>query len=366
MGRKPVLDGGKRDHIAKAALELFLQNGYAGTSVRSIMNQAGGEVGLFYYYFKNKDDVFDAVLDLFFAHYDADFAHIVSHGRRNPCRVMQDFFEYMERETEKFRERYADKMHRTVRWAIREHTLTLIEPYLEQIVKIQSDYYGVSPALAPDVAAMYLTHGVGSCILHEDREKYWAHRTEVKRGSSLIMGMPTEAQELRTPYPAESADIPGCMELAEHVKDSFPGWEKTEFRARLTEAVARGEAWMFREDETVAALLLYSKEKKALAYLAVSPEYRRHGLAARLVETVAAQFPVGTPLSVTTYREGDPQGAAARAFYKALGFAEGEITEAFGYPCQTLTLTVPDGTPIQIQGNLKKAETASPERNEKI
>lgn len=44
MGRKPVLDGGKRDDIAKVALELFLQNGYAGTSVRSIMNQAGGEV----------------------------------------------------------------------------------------------------------------------------------------------------------------------------------------------------------------------------------------------------------------------------------------------------------------------------------
>ena len=59
MSRKPVGDGGKRDEIVGAALQLFLENGYDGTSVRSIMNQAGGEVGLFYYYFKNKDKVFD-------------------------------------------------------------------------------------------------------------------------------------------------------------------------------------------------------------------------------------------------------------------------------------------------------------------
>lgn len=34
MARKPAVDGGKRAEIAKAALELFLKNGYDGTSVR--------------------------------------------------------------------------------------------------------------------------------------------------------------------------------------------------------------------------------------------------------------------------------------------------------------------------------------------
>ena len=57
MPRKPIIEGGKREEIAKAALELFLSKGYDGTSVRAIMNQAGGEVGLFYYYFKNKDEI---------------------------------------------------------------------------------------------------------------------------------------------------------------------------------------------------------------------------------------------------------------------------------------------------------------------
>ena len=73
MARKVAAGGGKRDEIVAAALECFLKKGYEGTSVRSIMKQAGGEIGLFYYYFKSKDDVFDKVLDLFFARYQKDF-----------------------------------------------------------------------------------------------------------------------------------------------------------------------------------------------------------------------------------------------------------------------------------------------------
>ena len=115
MGRKAGMEGNKREDILAAAQDCFLEQGFDGTSVRTIMKQAGGEIGLFYYYFKNKDDAFDQVLDRFFAGYEADFARIVAHGRRNPCRVMEEFFEYMERETAAFRENYAGKMHRTVR-----------------------------------------------------------------------------------------------------------------------------------------------------------------------------------------------------------------------------------------------------------
>lgn len=308
MSRKPVLDGGKRDKIAKVALELFLKNGYDGTSVRSIMNQAGGEVGLFYYYFKNKDDVFNDVLDLFFAHYDADFAEIVAYGRRNPCRVMQDFFEYMERETVRFRAQYANNLHRTVRWAIREHTLTIIEPYLRQVVDIQSSYYGMPPALAPEVAALYLTHGVGSAILHEDSATYLQDRTEVKKGISLLMGMPSDAQELRVPYLATEEDIPSWMELIHTVKDNFPGLNEAEYEVQLAEYIRHSEAWVYRDGGKITAAVLFSKERQSLDFLAVHPDYQHKGLATRLIETAAAQFPVGKPLSVTTYREGNPQG----------------------------------------------------------
>lgn len=211
---------------------------------------------------------------------------------------------------------------------------------------IQSEYYGVRPALEPEVAAMYLKHGVGSYILHEDHEKLLRNKGEVKRGTSLIMGMPPDEQELRTPYPAASADIGGCMELAKSVISSFPGWEYGEFLSQLKGYIDRGEAWLYRDGETIAALLLYSLDRREIDCLAVHPQYRRRGLAGRLVETAAARFPVLEKLFVTTYRSEDARGEAARSFYRSLGFSGCGLIEAFGCPCERLSLTVPDGTPV--------------------
>lgn len=346
MPGKAVMQGGKRDEIIDAALKLFFERGYEATTVRMIQRAVGSEVSLFYYYFRNKDDLFDKVLDRFFSQYEADFARIVARGRRNPCRAMEDFFEYMEAETIKFRRQYAANMHRTIRWAIREHSLTLIEPHLREIVAIQSEYYGVRPALEPDVAALYLTHGVGSAILHADQDKYFDLRDEIKRGTSLIMAMPAEDQELRIPCPARPEDIPRWMDLLETVREDFPGLDRDAHRRILADRASRGEAWVIHNGRELAAAMVFSHERTELEFLAVRPDFRRRGLAGRLVETMAAGFPVGTVVTVTTFREDDPRGAAARGFYRRLGFDPGALVTLFGYPCQTLTLTVADGTPV--------------------
>ena len=343
MKRKAVSDGGKYDAIVSAASECFFTKGFDGTSIRTIMKKAGAEVGLFYYYFENKDDVFDKVLDNFFSYYQEGFAAVVEHGRRNPCRIMENFFNYMGREIVVFREKNADNMHRTVRWAIREHTLEIIEPYIRDVIKIQSEYYGAEPALEPEIAAIYLTHGVGSAMLHENKDTYMKNRKEIKRGVSLIMGMPMDDQELRIPYPAETADIPGWMKLVESTKDSFPGMNVGDHEKELVERIENREAWVFRDEGRILAGMLYSKKNSSIDFLTVGRDHRRKGFAAKLIETAAAQLPAGAKLSVVSYRDDDPKGNAAVAFYKALGFAPGEEFTLFNYPCRKYTVVVPDG-----------------------
>lgn len=66
MPRKPVLEGGKRDEIISTAMQLFFENGYEATSVRMILDRVGGEVGMFYHYFKSKEELFQKVVDRFF------------------------------------------------------------------------------------------------------------------------------------------------------------------------------------------------------------------------------------------------------------------------------------------------------------
>jgi len=69
LARKAVLIGGKKDELVSAALKLFIANGYERTSVRSILDVVGGEVGMFYHYFKSKDEIFESAIELYLKQY---------------------------------------------------------------------------------------------------------------------------------------------------------------------------------------------------------------------------------------------------------------------------------------------------------
>ena len=83
MARKAVLSGGKRDEIILEAMKLFFENGYEATTVRMIMDQVGGEIGMFYHYFKSKETLFDCVVEKFFADYQKEFDWVLC-SCRNP------------------------------------------------------------------------------------------------------------------------------------------------------------------------------------------------------------------------------------------------------------------------------------------
>lgn len=53
----------RKDELLRAAGELFLENGYADTSVNSIVESIGVSKGTFYYYFNSKQDVIDGLVE---------------------------------------------------------------------------------------------------------------------------------------------------------------------------------------------------------------------------------------------------------------------------------------------------------------
>ena len=135
---------------------------------------------------------------------------------------------------------------------------------------------------------------------------------------------------------ARPSDLEGMMKLA--AQADFPGLQMDQHRAAVISCIARGEAICAREGENVIGALLFSSENSMLCFLAVDPASRRQHIARRLVGFMLAQMDGEKDVTVTTYREGDPRGAAARAFYKRLGFSEGKLGEAFGCPVQELVL----------------------------
>lgn len=53
-----------RERLLETAIGLFAEKGYAGTSVREIVNHAGVSKPVLYYYFKSKEGLFLDILDM--------------------------------------------------------------------------------------------------------------------------------------------------------------------------------------------------------------------------------------------------------------------------------------------------------------
>lgn len=148
-------------------------------------------------------------------------------------------------------------------------------------------------------------------------------------------------------------DLDGWMDLVSRVKEDFPGLETAEaleeHRKTVLEFMNHGSAICAERDQKIVGALLFSNEHHMLCFLAVDPAHRRQHIAETMVSQMLARMDPTRNITVTTYREGVPEGIAARAFYRCLGFAEGRLTEEFGSPVQEFVLNrsglAPAGSP---------------------
>ena len=311
MPRKPMYDGGTANKMTEVAAKMFFENGYEGTSVRSIVKETGCEVGLFYYYFKNKDEAFSLAMDRFFSRYEGRMEELVRRAERDPYRVMTDVFASLAEETECFRERYGAKLHWTVRWAIRERTLQALEPYMLRIIQAL-DRCGLASRLSPEATAAFLTHGIGSTIMHESGAEYSDKAAELRRGVNLLMGVSDEEGELFSPYYAGYGDIPALVELFSREKGLFSQLAQSGERL-LPARISEKEVFVLRKGRQLAGAILFSRDSKSLDALLVAPEYRRQGGAERLCVSALAQFKAGEELRILG---SVPEGSPAESLLK--------------------------------------------------
>lgn len=79
MKRNSKKPAERRKELVDAAAHLFAEKGYENASVRDILDAVGGAPGMFYYYFKSKQDIYVTVME--------DF---ISERISRKCEVMED------------------------------------------------------------------------------------------------------------------------------------------------------------------------------------------------------------------------------------------------------------------------------------
>lgn len=232
--------------------------------------------------------------------------------------------------------------------------------------RIMEDYGHIdkdTPSLAISLLPEYRGHGIGTkllsnllSLLHEKgfsqislsvQKKNSAFRLYKRVGFQIVAEKGTEYLMLLK-YPclkirlAQTQDIDTWMELVERVKDSFPGLETQEaleaHKTTVLHFMENASAICAVKANHIVGTLLFSREDNVLCFLAVEPAYRRQHIAQQMISLMLTQMDAHKDITVSTYREGDPNGIAARALYKSLGFSAGKLIEEFGYPVQEFIL----------------------------
>ncbi len=158
MGRKKILEGGTRDKIIDAAMPLFFEYGYEATSVRMILEKVGGEIGMFYHYFKSKDELFHEVVERFFENYQLQFATMTK-----TCYDREQFinmlFDYVEQGVVDF-EKVSENLHWTIRYAFAAKTIESLQPAFAKMLY----HWEYSSKLIPDLLASQLLYSLSGTI----------------------------------------------------------------------------------------------------------------------------------------------------------------------------------------------------------
>lgn len=232
--------------------------------------------------------------------------------------------------------------------------------------RIMADYGHIdkdTPSLAISLLPEYRGQGIGTKLLNDllsllcekgfrqvslsVQKKNPAVRLYKRAGFQILEEKGTEYL-MFLEYPrleiqlAQTQDIDAWMELVERVKDSFPGLETQEaldaHKTTVLHFMENASAICAVTADHIAGTLLFSKEDGMLCFLAVDPVHRRQHIAQQMISFMLTQMGAHKDITVSTYREGDPNGIAARALYKSLGFSAGKLTEELGYPVQEFIL----------------------------
>ena len=100
-------------------------------------------------------------------------------------------------------------------------------------------------------------------------------------------------------------DIESWMELVQSVSWNFPGLETEvaieDHRQTVLRFMGENRALCVKDAEKVVGVLLLSKKHNMICCLAVTPEYRRNGIASALLEKALAELDRSKDITVERY-----------------------------------------------------------------
>lgn len=124
----------RRQELIEIALKQFLENGYEKTSVRSILKEANGEIGMFYHYFKSKNEIYEAALEKYNEQYIDKITEIVNTIDLSLKEKINQIFIHLPESISEYSQMYTEKGNPEIMTILHSRTLLKIVPLFEQLI----------------------------------------------------------------------------------------------------------------------------------------------------------------------------------------------------------------------------------------
>lgn len=135
MARKAVTSGGTRDEILSVAKRLFFEKGFDGVTIRTIQREVGCEVGLFYYYFKSKEQIFDVVLADLHDEWEKFIGEALQEENGDLSEQLIKVLEAVYAVSREFRTEKAEELHWSVQGAMYNRLTAVADGYINEIIR---------------------------------------------------------------------------------------------------------------------------------------------------------------------------------------------------------------------------------------
>ena len=171
----------RKQELIQIAFRQFLELGYAKTSIRSIVGEADGEIGMFYHHFASKEDIFKEVLETYNQQYILKIENIIRENKNEPFINLIDLlFIDLENSLYEYANMNRGSIDNQMLLVLHHQTLTAIHPLFCDLLRDYIQRQEINtPTKDINLLADFILFGI-SAIIHDQAE------TDIKEKENTI------------------------------------------------------------------------------------------------------------------------------------------------------------------------------------
>lgn len=159
----------RRQELIGIALKQFLENGYEKTSIRSILKEANGEIGMFYHYFKSKNEIYEAALENYNEKYIAKVTEIVNASGLSFEKKLNQIFSGLSGSISEYSLMYTESVNSEIMTVLLSRTLYEMVPLFECIILDGMKKNNLTPPVPnTHLLSQFILFGI-SAIIHDSK-----------------------------------------------------------------------------------------------------------------------------------------------------------------------------------------------------